>query len=84
MSSLLYLGFSIVAFLVSFGIAFYLIPMVLGSFFSVPLPSLTPEWQAKRDQIESITMWLPSVAMMAGIFVFVIKVLMNAAVRGRD
>lgn len=84
MSSLLYLGFSIIAFLLSFSIAFYLIPMVMGSFFSVPLPTLTPEWQAKRDQIEDITQWVPSVAMMVGLFVFIIKVLMVASVRGRD
>ena len=84
MSSLLYLGFSVIAFLISFSIAFYLIPMVLGAFFSVPMPNISPEWQATRDQVESTTQWVPNIAMMVGLFIFIIKVLMVASVRGRD
>ena len=82
MSSLVFLGFSIIAFLISFSIAFYLIPMVLGSFFSVEMPNISADWQATRDRIETITQWVPSVAMMLGLFVVVIKVLMVAASRG--
>lgn len=84
MSSLLYLGFSIIAFLVSFGIAFMLIPMILGPFFTVDVGELDPEWQGIRDQVNSTAQWIPNIAMMVGLFIFVIKVLMTAAVRGRD
>ena len=82
MSSMVFLGFSIIAFLISFSIAFYLIPMVLGSFFSVDMPNLSTEWQAKRDQIENITQWVPPIAMMVGLFVFIVKALMAATTRG--
>lgn len=84
MSSLLYLGFSVIAFLISFSIAFYLIPMVLGAFFSVELPALTPAWQATRDQVETTAQWVPNIAMMVGLFIFIIKVMMVASTRGRD
>lgn len=82
MSSMVFLGFSIIAFLISFSIAFYLIPMVMGSFFSIEMPTLTAEWQAKRDQIEDITQWVPPIAMMVGLFVFIVKALMAATTRG--
>ena len=72
------------AFLISYGIAFMLIPMVLGPFFSVDIGTISPEWQSTRDEIETTVQWLPNVAMMVGIFIFVIKVLMVASVKGRD
>lgn len=84
MSSLVFLGFSVVAFLISFSMVWYLVPMVLGSFFSIELPSINSEWQTVRNNVEAVTQWVPSLAMTLGLFILVIKVLMVASVRGRD
>lgn len=84
MSSLVFLGFSVIMFIISYGIGFFLIPMVLGTFFSVDLPIGNPEWQATNTQIQNIIQWLTPAAMMMGIFILFIKVLMVASVRGRD
>ena len=84
MSSLLYLGFSIIAFLISYGIVFQLIPMILGPFFNVPVGYMSAEWLATRNTIETQVQFIAPIAMMAGLFIFVLKVLMVASVRGRD
>lgn len=84
MSSLVFLGFSVIMFIISYGIGFYLIPTVLGVFFSLNLPIGNPEWEATNTQIQNIIQWLIPSAMMMGIFILFIKVLMVASVRGRD
>lgn len=84
MSSLVFLGFSVVMFIISYGIGFYLIPMVLGVFFSVDMPIGNPEWAATNTQIQNILQWLIPGAAMMGIFILFLKVLMVASVRGRD
>lgn len=84
MSSLVYLGFSVIMFIISYGIGFYLIPMVLGVFFSVDMPINDPDWQNTNDQIQVILQWLIPGAAMMGIFILFLKVLMVSSVRGRD
>ena len=84
MSSLVFLGFSVVMFIISYGIGFYLIPMVLGVFFSVDMPIGNPEWEATNTEIQTILQWLIPGAAMMGIFILFLKVLMVASVRGRD
>ena len=84
MSSLLYLGFSVVAFLVSYSIVFMLIPMVLGPFFTLDVGDISPSWNATRNNINATAQWVAPVAMLVGIFIFILKVLMVASVRGRD
>lgn len=84
MSSLVFLGFSIIMFIVSYGIMFMIVPIVLGAFFSIDYGDLTPEWQETRDETETVLQWLIPLVPTLGIFVLVIKVLMVASVRGRD
>jgi hypothetical protein len=84
MSSLVFLGFSVVMFIISYGIGFYLIPMVLGVFFSVDMDISDPEWAATNSEIQIILQWLIPGAAMMGIFILFLKVLMVASVRGRD
>lgn len=83
-SSLVFLGFTLIAFILSFAIVWYLVPMVLGSFFSIDMPNLSPVWQQKRDEVEAVTQWVPSLALTLGLAILIIKVLMVASVRGRD
>lgn len=84
MSSLIYLGFSVIAFLVSYGIVFMLIPMILGPFFSMPVGHMDADWLATRNTINTTAQYIAPIAMMVGLFIFILKVLMVASVRGRD
>lgn len=84
MSSLVYLGFSVIAFVISFGVAWLLVPAVLGPFFSALPPITSPSWASTMAHTQSIIQWLIPLSMQLGIFFLVIKVLMVASVRGRD
>ena len=86
MSSLLFLGFSVIAFIISYGIMFTLMPMILGGFFSVADNVLIAdsEWEAIYEQNEDVVQWLTPLIPTIGILILVIKVLMVASVRGRD
>ena len=85
-SSLVFLGFSVILFLISYGIMYLIMPMILGQFFTV-LGNMTiadAGWQAIYDQNEAIVQFIVPLAPTVGLFIFVIKVLMVASVRGRD
>ena len=84
MSSLIYLGFSIITFLITFGIMFYLLPMILGVLFSLDVPILDPEWLETNQQMQTQLQWLIPLTMALGLFVFVLRVMMAASSRGRD
>lgn len=86
MSSLVFLGFSVIMFLLSYGIMFTVTPMVLGMFYSAAanVPIADPNWQQTYDDTEQVTRYIVPLIPTVGIFIFIIKVLMVAAVRGRD
>lgn len=84
MSSLIYLGFSIITFIITFGIMFYILPMVLGVFFSLDIPIMDTEWLETNQQMQTQLQWLIPLTMAIGLFVFVLKVMMAASARGRD
>lgn len=84
MSSLVFLGFSIILFVISYGIMFLIVPIVLGSFFSIDVPISDPGWAAVNTQIQDVIKWLVPLVPTIGIMIFVIKVLMVSTVRGRD
>ena len=86
MSSLVFLGFSIIMFIISYGIMFTLTPMVLGMFYSAAnnVPIADESWQQTYDDTEAVTKYLTPLIPTIGIFVLIIKVMMVASVRGRD
>lgn len=86
MSSLVYLGFSIIVFIVSYGLLFYLAPVILGTFADAinQIPIIDAGWAATNTQTQSVLQWLVPLIPSLGIFVLVLKVLMTASVRGRD
>ena len=86
MSSLLFLGFSTIMFIISYGIMFTLMPMIMGAFFSAAdnMPIESAEWQQTYEDTEDVIMWLSPLIPTVGIFILVIKVMMVASVRGRD
>lgn len=86
MASLIFLGYSIILFLISYGIMFLIAPMILGAFFSTlgSMPIADASWQAIYDQNEETAQFIVPLIPTLGIFIFIIKVLMVASVRGRD
>lgn len=84
MSSLVYLGYSIILFLITYGIGFLLIPMVLGPFFSAAPTITDPTWAATNTHTQNVIKWIIPLAPAIGVFIFVIKVLMVASIKGRD
>lgn len=85
-SSLIFLGFSVIMFIISYGVMFTLLPMILGSFFTVAdnMTNVNAEWTIIYDDTEAVVQWLVPLIPTIGIFILVIKVFMVASVRGRD
>lgn len=86
MSSLIFLGFSVVAFIISFGVVFMLAPIILGQFFGI-LDAMDPlccGWETTKDDIQAQAQWLLPLMMVLGMFILILKVFMIASVRGRD
>jgi len=85
-SSLVFLGFSIIVFIVSYGLLFYLAPVILGSFQSAvnKITITDPAWAATNAQTQATLQYLVPLIPSLGIFVLVLKVLMVASARGRD
>ena len=57
-SSLVFLGFSVIIFVISYGIMWYLVPIILGSFFSVDVPIADPTWAQTMVDTQSTLRWL--------------------------
>ncbi len=85
MSSLIFLGFSVIIFLISYGVMFMIVPIVLGPFFSaLNTTTLTPEWADTFNETSATIQFIIPLIPTLGLFILVIKVLMVASVRGRD
>lgn len=88
MSSLVYLGLSLILFVITYGIAFTMMPMIFGAFFSLADTSnIIPEgsaWATLYEQNEDTVQYLVPLMPTMGIVIIVIKVLMTASARGRD
>ena len=89
MSSLVFLGLSMVAFLISFGLVWILVPMVLGLFFSTVASSgllsmMSTSWQTVYNTQQSTLQYIIPISATVGLFVFVLKVLMVASNKGSD
>lgn len=89
MSSLVYLGLSLILFIVTYGLAFLLMPMIFGEFFTMMdntgiTNNINAEWLALYEQNEDTVQYLVPLMPTFGIIIIVIKVLMTASARGRD
>lgn len=87
-SSMVYLGFSIIMFLIGYGIGFLVLAQILGQTWTMmdsthmPIPNVA--WQAVYDDTQTQIQFIVPLAAGAGLVVFVIKLLMVASNRGRD
>ena len=98
MSSLVYLGLSLILFVITYGIAFTMMPMIFGAFFNVAdisglvntaacetsPTSAACQWGMIYEQNEDTVQYLVLLMPTMGIVIIVIKVLMTASARGRD
>ena len=87
MSSLVYLGLSLILFVITYGIAFTIMPMIFGSFFSLMDTggmTINSEWSTIYEKNEATVKYLVPLMPTLGIVIIVIKVLMTASARGRD
>ena len=85
-SALVTLGFSIILFIISYGIMFTILPQILGMFYSAQdnMPIANSDWAEINTNTRGIVAYLVPLIPTIGIFVLVIKVLMVASTRGRD
>ena len=87
-SSLVLLGFSIVAFVISYGLIFTVAASVLGTVWTtmnatnMPIPD--PTWQTTYNDTQTQLQFLLPLIPSIGIMLIVLKVLMIASNRGRD
>lgn len=87
MSSLVYLGLSLILFVIVYGIAFTVMPMIFGAFFTLmddQAITVNASWLAIYEQNEDTVQFLVPLMPSMGIIIIVIKVLMTASARGRD
>ena len=86
MSSLVFLAFSVIMFIIVYGIMFLIVPTILGHFFSTLNASQIsdPAWAAIYTQNENTTKFLVPLIPTIGLFILIIKVLMTASVKGQD
>ena len=85
-SSLVYLGFSVIVFIVSFGIMFYIASAVLGSFFSAlnQVQITDVKWSAMNTRTQSELQFLVPLMIALGLFILVLKVFMAASTKSAD
>ena len=86
---MVFLGLSMIAFIISFGLVWIIVPMVLGSFFTAIsntnlITGLSTSWQLTYNQTQTQVQWLIPLSVQLGIFILVLKVLMVASNRGSD
>ena len=86
MSSLIFLGISIVMFFILFGFLSMLTPLILGSFFSLMdgYAISDESWQNIYLENKELAELLVPVTFSMGLVVAIIKILMVAASRGRE
>lgn len=88
MSSLVFLGFSIVIFFITAGIMFTLVPIILGTVWTATnqtnMPIADAGWQQTYNNTTGQLQYIIPLIPTLFIAISVIKIFMVASVRGRD
>ena len=88
MASMVFLGLSIIMFLISYGLMFTLVPMILGQVWTamdetnMPIPNET--WQATYNSTQLQLQYIIPLVPAMGLLILVIKVLMATTTFGRN
>ncbi|KFM21667.1 hypothetical protein AAA799B03_00767 [Marine Group I thaumarchaeote SCGC AAA799-B03] len=87
MSSIVFLGLSVITFAISYGLAFWFMPIIFGSVFSNIIPTQVTDnstwlnmYKTNHDLVKYLTPLIPTLA----ITIFVLKIMLSASSRGRD
>ena len=87
MGSTIYLGFTALIFLISYGLIFLLMPLVFNTVFTVidqQYDQLDPTWANMYNTHKQTVAYMAPLAMSAGLAIFALKIFMAATVRGGD
>ena len=88
MASMVFLGLSVIMFLISYGLMFTLVPMILGQVWTamdetnMPIPNET--WQATYNSTQLQLQYIIPLVPAMGLLILVIKVLMATTTFGRN
>ena len=84
MTSIIHLGFTIIAFIISYAVIFTLAPMILGSVFTnmdtlaeIPNEGWAELYETNKTTVQYLVPLIPSI----GIFIIIIRILMRTAER---
>ena len=87
MASIVFLGISVITFAITYGLAFWFMPIIFGNVFSSIDPnsimndtSWLNMYQTNHDLVKYLTPLIPTLA----IVIFVIKVMLSSSAMGRD
>ena len=87
MSSIVFLGLSVITMGITYGLAFWFMPIIFGSVFSNIIPTQITDnstwlnmYQTNHDLVKYLTPLIPTFA----IFIFVLKIMLSASARGSD
>jgi len=85
-ASIVFLGLSIIIFVITYGLIFTLVPILFGAVFSLAdsWEWNGSSWEGIYDQNEATVQMLVPLIPSFGILLIVIKVLMAATTQGRD
>ena len=88
-SSLVFLGISIIIFIIIYGILFQVAAAVLGTVYSIIGDTVISQnvnegWQNTYNDVDFLSQQLLTLIMSLGIVLFILKVLMASGVLGRD
>ena len=84
MPSLIHFGFSVIAFVIAYGLIFTFAPVILGSVFTTmdDLPDIPNEgWANLYDSNKTAIQYLIPLIPAIGIFILIIRILMRSAER---
>jgi len=87
-SAIVYLGISMIMFVLVFGFLFQLTPVILGAVFTTMRSTaesmnLDTGWLDTYNEVDALSQYLVTLIMSLGIVVFIIKVIMVAVAHGR-
>lgn len=87
MSSIVFLGLSVITFAISYGLAFWFMPIIFGNVFSSIIPTQVTDnstWLGMYVTLEDLIKYLTPLIPTLAIVIFVIKVMLSSAAMGRD
>ena len=87
MSSIVFLGISVISMAITYGLAFWFMPIIFGSVFSNIIPNQVIDnstWLGMYVTIENLIKYLTPLIPTFAIFIFVVKIMLSSSAIGRD